>query len=398
MIEGEAVGDASRRWALAGIFALTVVATAAPAATSDPPTTPAGVHDRPAVFTGEPPQPEPLTSGAELRIGLFAPDPTTGPVARDLVHGITLVLDRTNADGGIDGHPLSLIRRWSDDPWRGGAREVTRMVYEDGVAAILGGPDAASTHVAEQVATKAWRPLVAPVASDPSLTRTRVPWVFRLAPDDAAQARRLAGQVAVLRAERVGVVTGVDRDSRAFAEEIGPALAAVGRPPACHLELASDFLPEVVFERLARFDLDALILRLPPDRLAALTGGLDEAGSDCDRLLPWIPGLETSDTMSAHARTWRLRPISSTADDERRRGIMAAFRERWNEEPSDVALMASDAAELMVAALRLHLASGRPLVEVLRGLSGFQGAAATFEWDPGGGSRAEPLLVLGPSR
>lgn len=398
MIEGESVVEASRRWARAWLFALAVVATAAPAAASDPPTTPAGVHDRPAVFTGGPGRPGPLTSGAELRIGLFAPDPTTGPVARDLVRGIALVLDQHNAAGGIGGHPLSLIRRWSDDPWRGGAREVTRLVYEDGVAAILGGPDAASTHVAEQVATKAWLPLVAPVASDPSLTRTRVPWVFRLAPDDAAQARRLARHIADLDAERVGVVTGVDRDSRAFAEEIGPALVAVGQPPVCHLELATDFVPAAVVERLARFDLDALILRLPPDRLSALTAELDRAGSEFDRLLPWIPGVETSDTMVARARTWRLRPISSTADATRRRATVAAFRERWNEEPSDLALMASDAAVLIVAALGLHLASGRPLIEVLRGLSGFEGAATTLEWDPGGGNRAEPLLVLGPSR
>ena len=65
--------------------------------------------------------------------------------------------------------------------------------YRSNVFAIpvIGGPDGETTHVAQQVATKAHLPLISPVSSDPSLTHTRVPWIFRLPPDDSVQAEEL---------------------------------------------------------------------------------------------------------------------------------------------------------------------------------------------------------------
>lgn len=116
----------------------------------------------------------------EYRIGIFAPDDDDHPVGRDLVRGVSLAVEQANAAGGVNGKPLRLVRRWADDPWGAGSKEVIRMVFEDRVWALIGGPDGGTTHVAQQVATKAHLPLVAPVSSDPSLTHTRVPWIFRL--------------------------------------------------------------------------------------------------------------------------------------------------------------------------------------------------------------------------
>jgi len=146
--------------------------------------------DDPLTFTGTETL-DSATTEAEYRIGVFAPDGDDHPVGRDLVRGVRLAVEQANVSGGVNGKPLRIVRRWAEDPWGAGSKEVIRMVFDDRVWALIGGPDGETTHVAQQVATKAHLPLIAPVSSDPSLTHTRVPWIFRLPPDDAAQAEAL---------------------------------------------------------------------------------------------------------------------------------------------------------------------------------------------------------------
>ena len=197
--------------------------------------------DDPLTFTGI----ETLDSAAaeaEYRIGVFAPDGDDHPVGRDLVRGVRLAVEQANASGGVNGKPLRMVRRWADDPWGAGSKEVIRMVFDDRVWALIGGPDGETTHVAQQVATKAHLPLIAPVSSDPSLTHTRVPWIFRLPPDDACPGRGDGDGRARARAasvKRVGV-RGVYRSRRAgvFAEEIEGSVGAAYRiAPIFELEV-----------------------------------------------------------------------------------------------------------------------------------------------------------------
>ena len=70
------------------------------------------------------------------------------------------------------------------------------MVYADGVWAILGGIDSASTHLAEQVTTKARLPLVCAASSDRTANSAIVPWIFSLLPGNQLQAPVLAAELA----------------------------------------------------------------------------------------------------------------------------------------------------------------------------------------------------------
>ena len=109
------------------------------------------------------PEPENV---AEVRIGYFGPDDPAHPEAGDLWCAASLAIEEANGEGGYQGRPFRLIARWSEDPWTGGAAHLTRMVYEDRVWAIVGGIDSASTHLAEQITTKAWLPLLCASSSD----------------------------------------------------------------------------------------------------------------------------------------------------------------------------------------------------------------------------------------
>jgi branched-chain amino acid transport system substrate-binding protein len=160
-----------------------------------------------------------------------------------------MAVEAANRDGGFRGRPFELVVRSVEGPWGSGSSEITALVFEDSVWAILGPLHGRSAHLAEQVVAKGHVALVSPWASDPTLTQANVPWFFRCVPDDRQQAAALVREILVVqRLDRVMVVVADSYDARvaadAFATEAGSSLL-VRRP-----------LPETVE------DLDSLLTRL----------------------------------------------------------------------------------------------------------------------------------------
>jgi ABC-type branched-subunit amino acid transport system substrate-binding protein len=150
-------------------------------------TAPVSILDKKSDYHGpEREEPEPVVE--EVRIGFFAPHEAGNLPGQSLWRGAMAAIEEANANEGYHGKPFRLVCRWADNPWGAGSREMTRLVYEDKVWAVIGSIDGAGTHIAEQVATKARITLVSPLSGDPSLTHTAVPWMFRLPPDDSAGA------------------------------------------------------------------------------------------------------------------------------------------------------------------------------------------------------------------
>jgi hypothetical protein len=124
---------------------------------------------------------------APLRLGLLE----SGPVAGDSVaRGAAAAVAEVNADGGIDGRLLELVRLRAPEPWRDGAMLTARLAFEGDVVALIGPVDPDGAHVAAQIATKRRIPVVT-LTSDESLTRVQDPWVLSGVRDDGAQARAL---------------------------------------------------------------------------------------------------------------------------------------------------------------------------------------------------------------
>ena len=333
----------------------------------------------------------------EYRIGVFAPDDDNHPVGRDLVRGISLAVDQANAAGGIDGKPLRLVRRWAADPWGAGSKEVVGMVFDDRVWALIGGPDGETTHVAQQVATKAHLPLIAPVSSDPSLTHTRVPWIFRLPPDDRAQAEEMVMEGLGPRAlKRVGVVVSTDHDGRVFAEEMKAALEQVQNSPIFELEVAPGIHdPGSLANRVRSFAPDALVMRLRPDDVRRLLEALQSAGVDCAVLLPWIPGLRLVEFPPAYGGpVIEVAPFRSRQQCGPYLKLVRAGVRRHGAKPSVAMVYGFDAANLVIEALRRRTGGRSDLQRQLTGLSGFWGASGPIRWNNGGGNTAKPAIRI----
>lgn len=73
---------------------------------------------------------------------------------------------------------LSLVAIPSDIAWGESADELVRAVYDRRVLAIVA-LDRNSSHLAEQIAVKAFVPVIA-ISADRALTSTNIPWIFRV--------------------------------------------------------------------------------------------------------------------------------------------------------------------------------------------------------------------------
>jgi hypothetical protein len=106
----------------------------------------------------------------EPRIAVF------GPQAEQAVRSAELrSLAQSPGDGGSR---VSLIGISSESSWGKASHRLIEAVYQDHVLGIIT-LDRASSHLAEQIGTKAFVPVIA-ISADRMLTSTNIPWIFRL--------------------------------------------------------------------------------------------------------------------------------------------------------------------------------------------------------------------------
>ncbi len=342
-------------------------------------------------WAGETRQPSELS---EIRIGVFAPTDTAHPIGGPLHRAVALAIEQINLAGGFEGVPLRLVSRWSDDPWRGGSREMIKLVYADSVWAVIGSVDGSSTHVAEQVTTKAWVPLLAPVSTDPTLTYVRIPWIFRLPPSEERQAAALLHDGIRARSlERVGLVSSTDHDGRIFAGEMLASLRAARLPPPFHFQLSdSDIDLAEVARRMALFRPDGLIVRLPTAETIALLERLHEVAFSAPVFIPWIPGLSESELAGRYgADILQVLPfcrVGHEAYDE----FARSYAERYHAPPTPEAAYAYDAVNLVFAAMTESGLNRSRLRKAIYERSKFPGVTGEIEWDNAGGNVAEAVV------
>jgi ABC-type branched-subunit amino acid transport system substrate-binding protein len=156
--------------------------------------------------------------GAEVPIAVF------GPHADQQIHSpeIARLLDGMNAHG----HHFSLVAISSELPWGKASNDLVHAVYDAHVLGIIS-LDRASSHLAEQIAVKAFVPVIA-VSSDRALTSANIPWIFRL-PDHTSLASALETLIAA--ANRAGPNRSKVRE--VLASGVGPGktqFQATGEP------------------------------------------------------------------------------------------------------------------------------------------------------------------------
>jgi len=272
--------------------------------------------------------PEP-TDFTEIPIGFFGPNDPAHPQGGSIYMGAALAFEDANARGGYKNKPFRLIPRWSDDPWRGGASAVAKLVFTDNVWAILGGIDGATTHLAEQVIVKANLPLVDPASTDQTVNQANVPWMFSLAPGDPDIAKFLAAR---LKHEPFVLFAGADHDSRNLATEL---LKTGVRPAFRH-----DITPGAPEIPAAPQDSSLAVILAPPRETQLVLASLPAA-------------TRAFAGPSARARRFSSpRPVEAPRLHPPAPALLARLEARFQQPADDLSFLAYDAATLLVQAVR----------------------------------------------
>jgi branched-chain amino acid transport system substrate-binding protein len=355
---------------------------------------PPSVLDLPAEFSGWNGTAANAKLIKEVRIGLFLPSNSVDFSSQSFIKAANLAIEEINVSGGYQGIPYRLINRWSSDPWGAGSKEMIKLVYQDSVWAVIGSIDGDATHIAEQIATKAWLPLLSPLSADPTLTYIRIPWIFRLPPDFKAQSEAIVKQgLKSGHLDQVGLITENSHDGRVFAKEINDVLINNNTSPLFHLEVSkSNLIFSSIIQRAISFNPRTIIIYLAKDNILNLLSKLGDRTKEIDVVIPWIPGLDY-DIISKHykAHIYYIAPFLRSPNPAYEK-FAIKYQKYYNSNPTFGAAYTYDAVYLLAHALQKSGLNHAKLRDAIATIKNIQGVTGNISWDNGGGNQAKPIL------
>jgi branched-chain amino acid transport system substrate-binding protein len=318
----------------------------------------------------------------EVVLGWFGPADPEDPGDGEAWRGALLALDELNRHGRHAGRPFRLVPAWSASPWAAGIVEVTRLVYEDEVWALLGATSGASAHLAEQVALKARVSLVSSGSTDATASRGSVPWFFACVPSDARQAPALVDALAAASGGGGFVVAAAaEHDSHAALVEIRRELTTRGLAPTALVEFDPKG-PDAI--ALARRLLDtnpaAVMLVAPALPAGRLVFALREAGFR-GALIGTAPLARRAFSRTAGATADGVVVPRLWAPSARWDAFVGRYRDRWGEGPDYVAAWSYDALRLAADAVGRAGLNRARIRDALWTLAPWPGATGEVRWD-----------------
>jgi branched-chain amino acid transport system substrate-binding protein len=327
---------------------------------------------------------------SEVRIGFFGPEGLNTSEPELLWQGANLALEKATATGGYKGLPFRLVSVWAQNPWAGGAAKLIRAIYDQQLWAIIGGVDGSTTHLAEQVTTKAQLVLINPAATDRTIHAANVPWMFSCVPGEHAIAPVISNS---LREHRLtfALLSSTEHDARTFTEQLKHAFDADRIGPAVQIEFdpLSFSAPELA-ARVAEAKPEAVVVIADSTKTANLISQLKRSGFLGPIFAgPWLASVPASrelrDTLVP-----RLGELSP--------GFRQEFTKRYGHPPDYGAAHAYDAANILVSAIRAAGLNRARILDAIRAGSPFHGVTGSIQWDSlGQNLRAPRLEPLGAS-
>lgn len=329
---------------------------------------------------------------AEVRLGYFGPaenDPELG----DAFRAAQLAIEELNQQGGYRGKPFRLVPGWSDQPWKDGARQVTRMVYGHEVWAVIGGPDGATTHLAEQVVAKARLPLVSPGSTDRTANLANVPWMFSLLPGDHLQAPLLVEHmVGRLGSRPVAILSAEDHDARQFVMEFRRAANRARLQPARLYVCSSRETMAEAAAKLVETEAAGVVVAGSPTASAAMVTALRRAGYRGAIFGSASMGRRSFLQHAGDQARGCVFPLLYVPGSEGPDGFAARFQKRYGYEPDYLAAATYDAVQLLAAAVRRAGLNRARIGDALWALSPWRGVCGIVRWDKLGSNARVPTL------
>jgi branched-chain amino acid transport system substrate-binding protein len=328
-------------------------------------------------------------AGAEIRIGLLAP--LAGPrraEGEELRRAAQMAIEQESAIS-LGGCPLTLATRDESGPWGQASAEIVNLIFKDRAVALITSAEGGYAHLAEQVANKIGVPILT-LSTDPTTTEINLPWLFRLGPTDAAQARAFARDIYRKRGlERVVLVAEDDHDGRVGGEEFEKVAREMNAPILKRITIEPGKLPPEGFvEELRNAQAvviwtDAGTANLLIERVRATLPFaplyLCRKATQRDSTILHQPFCDACG--GREAGTWTA---SAPENQAAYRDFEQRYRRRFGVEPGTGAAETYDAVGLLAASLRQAGPNRARLRDALAGVSGYAGASGVISFDHAG--------------
>jgi len=330
----------------------------------------------------EEPEPKGLS---EVRIGYFGPSDPSHPRGGDLWLAAQLAIEELNSAGGYRGLPFRLLPAWSENPWGSGISDVTRLVYNQQVWALIGGIDGPSTHLVEQVTTKARLPLIGPSSTDKTVNYAYVPWMFSMLPSDQLQAPLLCARIAQSlrgKSSRFVVISANDHDSHLAALEFKSFLAENGVTPFRDIEVKSGNEQDIehAVVDLSLLKPDAILVVANPVDSARLVGGLKESKSQATIFGSCTFARRFFVETAGREAEGAIFPLLDSESPQHLR-FNQTFVSRSGHSPDFATTQTYDAVRLLAEAIQKSGLNRALIRDAIRDLSGWEGANGVVRWD-----------------
>jgi branched-chain amino acid transport system substrate-binding protein len=344
-------------------------------------------------------------TGQEIHLGLLAP--LTGPRKAEgeaLQHAAEMAIEEANAASLPGDRHLALVTRDESGPWGQASAQIVHMLFDDQAVALITSAEGGAAHLAEQVANKVGVPVLT-LSTDTTTTEINLPWLFRLGPADAAQARAFAHDIyGARKLQRVALLAEDNHDGRLGGDEFEKAARAMNAPAPTRITIEPDKpLAETLRDRLR--GAQAVVIWADAAIASRLVGLVRKELPSaplylCRKAVEDDPQSEDAARQPDATRSNKDPGVWTVAAPEgqgaSRAGFERRYRQRFGAEPGIEAAQAYDAVRLLAASLRQAGPNRARLRDVLSGVSGFPGASGIISFDHAGNDLAAVTLTRLP--
>ncbi len=347
--------------------------------------------------------------GPVIHIGVIAP--IHGPEKRDgeaIVRAAQMALKDESNTALPGGLRLALaVGDESGPAWGHAADQIIHLVMEQKVVAIITSASGDTAHLCEQVCNRIGVPVLT-LSTDTTTTQLGLPWIVRLGPSDAAQAKAIARDIYQVRGfRRVLLVAENDHDGRIGFKEFMKAAGMVGSSTPASM-MINPLQPDTnaILAAVKNKIPEAIVVWARPENARKLLLALSQAGDHNPVYLSGEAaqgGFGTtfpSGASRASSSDFEGVPIYTVEPTQAKDLSGESFRRRYfsatGMRPTATAAEAYDAVRLIARSIREAGPNRARVRDRILSVRNFGGASGTIWFDEQGNDRAGVRLVRQP--
>ena len=342
-----------------------------------------------------------LTFGcsSEVKIGaVIAETGAVAPYGHQVTRGIDLALEQVNAEGGIDGGPISVVYRDDGTNPEKGREAIIDLIDNEGVEMVIGAISSPVTLEIAPICEKERVVLLSPTSSAPRISEAGE-YIFRNYPSDILEGTAMADFARQVGVRRVAIFALDNEFGSGLTEVFTRRFESKSRMVVKTFRIDEEDVSNYaeMIEELKELEPQGIYLVAYVKVLSELVSQIRAAGIDC---LVMGSGSVTEQLtqLAGDAAELLVYPQPSFDPDSDEPAVaefVAAFRAKYNKEPDIYAAHGYDALKLLVESIRTP-GSTFPddIRRGLHGLDNYMGAAGRTQFDERGDVVRYPKIFV----